>query len=88
MVVALDLSEAMLVQDIQPSRLERAQQKARDILAGRRGARTGLLAYAGSAHVVLPLCDDPSVFEEFLRAERLKMTGQRRNMVRAALDQR
>ncbi len=29
-----------------------------------------------------------SVFEEFLRAERLKMTGQRRNMVRAALDQR
>ena len=29
-----------------------------------------------------------SVFEELLRAERLKMTGQRRNMVRAALDQR
>ncbi len=38
--------------------------------------------------------DDPSLqqavatFEEFLRAERLKMTGQRRQMVRAALDQR
>jgi len=38
--------------------------------------------------------DDPKLdkalatFEEFLRAERLKMTGQRRQMVRAALDQR
>ena len=29
-----------------------------------------------------------SVFEEYLRTERLKMTGQRRNMVRAALEQR
>ena len=29
-----------------------------------------------------------ATFEEFLRAERLKMTGQRRQMVRAALDQR
>jgi Fur family ferric uptake transcriptional regulator len=29
-----------------------------------------------------------SAFEEFLRAERLKMTGQRRHMVRAALDQK
>lgn len=38
--------------------------------------------------------DDPTLtqaltaFEEFLRSERLKMTGQRRQMVRAALDQR
>lgn len=38
--------------------------------------------------------DDPTLqqalatFEEFLRAERLKMTGQRRQMVRAALDQK
>jgi Ca-activated chloride channel family protein len=66
LILALDLSEAMLVQDIQPSRLERAQQKARDILAGRRGARTGLLAYAGSAHMVLPLTDDPSVLDAYI----------------------
>lgn len=66
LILALDLSEAMLVQDIQPSRLERAQQKARDILAGRQGARTGLLAYAGSAHMVLPLTDDPSVLDAYV----------------------
>lgn len=66
LVMALDLSETMLVEDIQPSRLERAQQKARDLLAERKGARTGLLAYSGSAHLVLPLTDDPSVLEAYI----------------------
>ena len=66
LVIALDLSESMLVEDIQPSRLRRAQQKATDLLAERKGARTGLLAYAGSAHMVLPLTDDPSVLEAYI----------------------
>jgi Ca-activated chloride channel family protein len=66
LVIALDLSESMLVEDIQPSRLRRAQQKATDILAERKGARTGLLAYAGTAHMVLPLTDDPSVLEAYI----------------------
>ena len=54
--------------DVQPTRLERAKQKVRDLLALRAGARSALVAYAGSAHTVLPLCDDPSVFETFLAA--------------------
>ena len=66
LIMALDLSATMRVEDIQPSRLERAQQKARDLLAERKGARTGLLAYAGSAHLVLPLTDDPSVLESYV----------------------
>lgn len=66
LVIALDLSESMLVEDIQPSRLRRAQQKAQDLLSERKGARTGLLAYAGSAHMVLPLTDDPSVLEAYI----------------------
>ena len=52
--------------DIQPSRLERAKQKIRDLLALRPGARTALFVYAGSAHMVLPLTDDPSLMELFL----------------------
>lgn len=66
LVIAMDLSESMLVEDIQPSRLERAQQKARDLLVERKGARTGLLAYSGTAHLVLPLTDDPSVLEAYI----------------------
>ena len=66
LVLALDLSASMLVGDIQPTRLERAKQKAADILAGRSGARTALLAYAGSAHMVLPFTDDPKAIEHYL----------------------
>jgi Ca-activated chloride channel family protein len=68
LVLALDLSESMDSEDIQPSRLERAKQKARDLLALRPGARTGLLVYAGSAHMVLPLTDDPNILETYLDA--------------------
>ncbi len=68
LILALDLSRSMLVKDVQPSRLERAQQKARDILDTRQGARTGLLVYAGTAHLVLPLTDDPSVLDTYVTA--------------------
>jgi Ca-activated chloride channel family protein len=54
--------------DIKPSRLERAKQKVRDLLAARTGARTGLIAYAGTAHLVMPPTDDPAVIEPFLAA--------------------
>jgi Ca-activated chloride channel family protein len=66
LVIALDLSETMLVEDIQPSRLERARHKIRDLSGGRSGARTALLAYAGSAHMVMPLTDDPAVIAAYV----------------------
>ncbi len=66
LVVALDLSQSMNAIDVQPTRLERAKQKIRDLLAMRQGARTGLIAYAGSSHMVLPLTDDAKVIEMYL----------------------
>jgi Ca-activated chloride channel family protein len=66
LVVALDLSQSMNAIDVQPTRLQRAQQKIRDLLALRSGARTGLIAYAGSSHMVLPLTDDAKVIETYL----------------------
>jgi Ca-activated chloride channel family protein len=66
LVVALDLSQSMNTIDVQPTRLQRAQQKIRDLLALRAGARTGLIAYAGSSHMVLPLTEDAKVIEVYL----------------------
>jgi Ca-activated chloride channel family protein len=66
LVLALQLSRTMDAIDVAPTRLERAKHKVRDLLERRKGARTGLLVYAGSAHVVLPLTDDPSVLETFV----------------------
>ena len=58
LVIALDLSLSMLATDVEPDRLTRAKRKIRDILAVRQGSLTGLLVYAGDAHVVTPLTDD------------------------------
>ena len=37
-----------------PSRLDRARQKLQDLLAARKEGQTGLIAYAGDAHIVTP----------------------------------
>ena len=68
LVIALDLSESMLAIDVPPTRLERAKEKIRELLARREGSRTGLLAYAGTAHLVLPPTTDASAIEAYLAA--------------------
>jgi len=68
LMIALATGSTMGQTDVAPSRLERAKQKIRDLLAVRAGARTGLIAYAGTAHLVMPLTDDRTVIEPFLAA--------------------
>ncbi|AJR08789.1 VWA domain-containing protein [Photobacterium gaetbulicola] len=68
LLVLLDSSESMLQQDLPPSRLERGKQKVRDLLELRQGGSTGLVVYAGSAHVAMPMTQDTKVFEPILAA--------------------
>ena len=65
-VIALDLSPTMSSPDLAPTRLERAKQKIRDLIALRAGGRIALVAYAGTAHLVMPLTEDPTVLLPFL----------------------
>jgi Ca-activated chloride channel family protein len=73
LVVVLDVSKSMNAIDVQPTRLERAKHKIRDLLELRAAARTGLIAYAGSAHMVMPLTDDAAVLEMYLMALETKI---------------
>ncbi len=66
LAIALEVSESMLQTDLALSRLERAKYKILDVIATRAGARTALIAYAGSAHRVVPLTEDPEVLKPFL----------------------
>lgn len=68
LMIVLAVSSSTGRTDVAPTRLERAKQKIRDLLAARAGARTGLIAYAGSAHLVMPLTEDRGVIEPFLAA--------------------
>lgn len=68
LIVAVDLSPSMDATDIPPSRLGAVKHKLHDLLARRAGAKTGLIAYAGSAHLVLPPTDDPALLDMFIQA--------------------
>ena len=68
MLVVMDTSDSMLQKDLPPSRLERAKHKISDLLLARKGGRTGLIVYAGSAHVAMPITQDSEVFAPFLAA--------------------
>ena len=68
LVIVLDLSRSMWATDTQPSRIRRARQKVMDILDARTEGVTGMVVFAGDAHVVTPLTDDTRTIENLLSA--------------------
>ncbi|HEU0155005.1 MAG TPA: VWA domain-containing protein [Stellaceae bacterium] len=60
-MIVLKVTPSMLSTDLAPTRLDRAREKLADLLALREGAPTGLIAYSGSAHLVLPPTPDGDV---------------------------
>ena len=60
-MLVLKAGETMELADLAPSRMERARLKVADFAAQRTGQPLGLVAYAGSAHLVLPPTRDTSV---------------------------
>ena len=67
-VIALDVSNSMLAQDIKPNRLERAKHKIADLLSMLEGDRIGLVAFAGTSYLQCPLTLDYSAAHIFLNA--------------------
>ncbi|MBT4128700.1 MAG: VWA domain-containing protein, partial [Nitrospina sp.] len=67
-VIALDVSQSMLAQDIKPNRLERAKYKIADLLDMLEGDRIGLVAFAGTSYLQCPLTLDYSAARIFLNA--------------------
>ena len=68
LVIVMDLSLSMFAQDVTPSRLAKARQKIVDVLRMRQEGSTGLVAYAGDGHAVVPITDDRHTIENLLSA--------------------
>jgi len=68
LTIVLKVTPSMRTEDVQPDRLSRAIQKIHDLLALRTGAKSALIAYAGSAHVVMPLTRDRDIINAFAGA--------------------
>lgn len=57
-MVALDVSNSMLAQDVKPNRLERAKQVLSKIIDKLGNNRMGLVVFAGQAFLQMPLTSD------------------------------
>ena len=60
-LILLKSGETMQQSDLMPSRMERARLKIVDLAEARKGQPLGLIAYAGTAHLVLPPTRDTGV---------------------------
>lgn len=65
-VIAMDVSPSMLVEDIKPDRLERARREITDFLKVVQGDRVGLVAFSGAAYTQCPLTLDYGALMMFL----------------------
>ena len=66
MVIALDLSNSMLCEDIKPNRLSRSKQAISDLIEQLEGDKIGLVIFAGEAYTQLPITSDYSAAKMFL----------------------
>lgn len=57
-MVALDISNSMMAQDVTPSRLEKSKLLIEDIITALDGDKVGLVVFAGEAFVQLPITND------------------------------
>jgi len=65
-LIALDVSNSMLAQDVKPNRLQRAKTAIKWIAEALKGDRIGLLLFAGDSFFQCPLTTDISAFMMFL----------------------
>ena len=66
LMIAVDLSNSMLSEDLQPNRLQRAKQAISRLIDRLEGDRIGLVVFAGDAYVQLPITTDYSAAKLFL----------------------
>ncbi|SEG39888.1 vWA domain-containing protein [Algoriphagus boritolerans] len=57
-LLVMDISESMDLQDFRPNRLEAAKSTAIDFINGRFGDRIGMVIFAGEAYSLAPLTND------------------------------
>lgn len=66
-MIALDVSNSMLAQDITPNRLERARQFIIRLIDKMENDRVGLIIFAGNAYLQMPLTVDHAAAKVFLK---------------------
>jgi Ca-activated chloride channel family protein len=67
-MIALDVSNSMKAQDLQPNRLENAKQSIGRLINNLNDDRIGIIVFAGQSYVQLPITTDYSSAKLFLQS--------------------
>lgn len=85
-VVALDVSNSMLAQDIKPDRLTRAKQALYKLIDRLQGDRIGIIIFAGKAYVQLPVTTDYAAAKMFVSTLSTKDIPSQGTAIEEAID--
>ncbi|MEO1653763.1 MAG: VWA domain-containing protein, partial [Bacteroidota bacterium] len=66
-MLILDISESMLLEDFRPNRLEASKKVAKNFVAGRSFDRIGLVIFSGEAYSLSPLTTDYALLQDVIQ---------------------
>lgn len=84
-MIALDISQSMQIEDFPPNRLEAAKKVARDFIDGRIQDRIGLVVFSGDAFSLSPLTTDYALLKSYLEEISFEMIENRGTAIGSAL---
>lgn len=84
--IALDISNSMYAEDIAPNRLERAKKFAENLVERLKGERIGLILFAGSAYLQMPVTTDYAAAQLFIRSASPDLAGTQGTAIGDAID--
>jgi len=85
-MIALDVSNSMLAEDVRPNRLERAKQIVSQLVDNLGNDRIGLIVFAGDAFVQLPITVDHVSAKMFLSTINTQMVANQGTAIGTAID--
>ncbi len=84
-VIALDVSNSMMAEDIKPNRLERAKRAIDRMISKLKDDKIGLIVFAGDAYTQLPITSDYNSAQLFLSSVNPEMIPKQGTAVGAAI---
>jgi len=85
-MIAMDISNSMMAQDIQPNRLEASKIALSRFIDQLKGDRIGLVVFAGKAFVQLPITSDYAAAKMFVNYVNPKLIDTQGTDIAAAID--
>lgn len=85
-IIALDVSNSMLAEDIKPNRLERAKQAISKLVDNMENDRIGLIVFAGDSYIQVPVTSDYSAAKMFLSSINTNIVSKQGTAIGSAID--